>query len=324
MKLHYQYHSFDAWLKAFHGEKIQKIPLDTRAGCPNRDGTISSNGCTFCNPQGSGSGLSLKGLNLTEQWQFWREKFAQSDRLKNTHRFIAYMQSYSNTYGSIKKLRTTLNELQSLPLIAGLAIGTRPDCIDRDKLRLLASLPFKNTWIEFGVQSMHNTTLKHICRGHDVQCSIDAIMLAHEYGLKICVHLMAGLPHESPKDFLESVRKICTLPINGIKLHGLYVCHQTPLAQDFTVGNYVPMEMDTYVDLICDVLAIIPSHIIIHRLTSDPAEGELIAPKWASQKGHVVRSIDHLLQLQGRWQGCEADVPNSNPYQQNKGVPEHT
>lgn len=321
MKSHYSYHSFDAWLKSIHGKKVQKIPLDANAGCPNRDGTIAHTGCSFCNAQGSGSGLMNKGLNLREQWQFWLEKYANSVRHKNTQAFLAYMQSFSNTYGSAQRLENITNELIDLPNIAGLAIGTRPDCVDAEKIEILSRLPWNNTWIEYGVQSMHDRTLKRIYRGHSVQSSIDAIHLAHDYGLKVCVHLMAGLPGESREDFLETVQKVCTLPIDGIKMHGLYVCKGTPIAKDYAEGQYTPLLRDPYMDMIVEALCYIPSSIIIHRLTADPGSDELIAPEWVREKGSVILGIEEILYHQSLWQGCRADVTESNPYNKKQGIP---
>lgn len=315
MKLHYLYYSFDAWLKNQHKAKVQKISLDAHFGCPNRDGTIQFGGCTFCNAEGSGSGLMQKGLSISEQWQYWLEKFARSDRLKNTQNFLAYMQSYSNTYGSLEKLRSVTDELQNLNKCVGFSIGTRPDCVNDEKLALLSSLPFKTKWIEFGVQSMHNRTLKRIRRGHTAECSARAIQLAHDCGLTVCVHLMAGLPGENSKDFLQTVREVCSLPIDGIKFHGLYVCKNTPLAEDYLAGRYIPMEQESYVNLICDALCLVPSHIAIHRLTADAQnDEELMAPAWAKLKGHVVRGIEGLLFQEGKWQGCKNDVPGQNPF----------
>ncbi len=314
MKSHYLYYSFDAWLKNRHKAKVQKISLDAHAGCPNRDGTIQYGGCTFCNADGSGSGLMQKGLSLTKQWEYWLDKFSKSDRLKNTKNFLAYMQSYSNNYGCLEKLEKMTTELASLEKCVGFSIGTRPDCIDEEKLRLLASLPFQTKWIEFGIQSMHDETLKRIRRGHSVQCSVDAITRSRKYNLNVCVHLMAGLPGETKEDFLDTVREVCKLPVQGIKLHGLYVCKNTQLAKDCRANAYTPMEQEDYIRLICDALCIIPSNIAIHRLTADCHDEELIAPEWAKLKGHIVRGIEGLLFHEGKWQGCKNDVPFENPY----------
>ena len=301
MKLHYLYYSFDAWLKKQHHAKVQKISLDAHAGCPNRDGTISNGGCTFCDAKGSGSGLMENGLSLSEQWNFWLDKFSKSDRLKNTTHFLAYLQSFSNTYGSLAKLQKLTDELTSLEKCVGYSIGTRPDCVENEKLELLASL--------------HDKTLERIRRGHTAACSIDAIKRSHEHGLNVCVHLMAGLPNETKTDFLETVQRVCELPIQGIKLHGLYVCKNTQLANEYLDGSYIPMKQEEYVNLICDALCLIPSTIAIHRLTADCQDhDQLLAPEWAKLKGHIVRGIEGLLFQEGKWQGCKNDVPNENPY----------
>lgn len=315
MKLHYLYYSFDAWLKNQHHAKVQKISLDAHAGCPNRDGTISHGGCSFCDAKGSGSGLMDKGLSLKEQWNFWLDKFSKSDRLKNTTHFLAYLQSFSNTYGSLERLQQISNELTSLDKCVGYSIGTRPDCVEDEKLALLSSLPFATKWIEFGIQSMHDTTLERIRRGHSVACSVEAIKRSHEHGLNVCVHLMAGLPGETREDFLDTVKKVCELPIQGIKLHGLYVCKNTQLANEYMEESYIPMEQEDYVNLICDALCLIPSSIAIHRLTADCQDhDQLLAPEWAKLKGHIVRGIEGLLFQEGKWQGCKNDVPDENPY----------
>lgn len=314
MKLHYLYYSFDAWLKNAHKAKVQKISLDAYSGCPNRDGTISHGGCTFCNADGSGSGLMKHGLNLQEQWTYWKNKFAQSDRLKNTKHFLAYLQSYSNTYGNIKRLEELTNQLSTLNDCVGFSIGTRPDCIDDNKLSLLENLPFLTKWIEFGVQSMNDNTLKIINRGHTAEISKNAIIKSHQHNLNVCVHIMAGLPNETENDFLDTIKKVCELPIQGIKLHGLYVCKNTPLAHAYFEKKYTPLSQEQYINLICKALSIIPSPICIHRLTADPQQDELIAPEWAKLKGHIVREIETQLFQDGLWQGIKADVPLENPY----------
>ena len=296
------YTTLDAHLKQIFGQKVQKIPLDAGSDCPNRDGTLGRGGCVFCNAAGSGSGLS-GSLSLAEQWRYWRKKFSESDRLKNTKLFLAYIQSFTNTYGPARRLRDMIGELVDLPGIAGLSIGTRPDCVDEEKLAILAAAPWQETWIEFGVQSMNDATLLRINRGHDSVCSRRAITMAHDAGIKVCVHLMAGLPGETPTDFIETVRSVCRLPIEGIKLHGLYVCRGSLLEKDWAAGLYSPMAPETYIDTIAEAITLIPTHIILHRLTADPGKGELLAPEWASRKGDIVHGIEEALRLTGRRQG---------------------
>ncbi len=300
------YLSFDAHLKQVFGQKVQKIPLDAGSSCPNRDGTLGTGGCVFCNAAGSGSGL-FASMELHEQWRYWQDKFARSDRLKNTRLFLAYIQSFTNTYGPAERLRRIVSALNPLPGLAGLCIGTRPDCVDGEKLHILASAPWEETWIEFGVQSMNDATLRRINRGHDAACSAKAIEAAHEAGLKICVHLMAGLPGESPADFLETVKAVNALPIDGVKLHGLYVCRGSAISEDWAKGKYTPMTMEDYAETAAEALTLLRPDVIIHRLTGDPDRNELLAPDWASQKGSVVRRIEEILFHSGKRQG--SDLP---------------
>ena len=309
MKHSVRYHTLDAWLRSRHGEKVQKIPLDAGSSCPNRDGTLGVTGCTFCNAIGSGSGLG--GRPLAEQWEYWRTRFAASDRLKHTHLFLGYLQAFTNTYGPARRLARLLDELAALPGLVGVCVGTRPDCVDEEKMALLAAC----LWLELGVQSRHDATLTRIRRGHDAAASERAIRLAAAYGVKVCAHLMAGLPGETDEDFLDTVRWMAGLPIDGVKLHGLYVCRNTPLEEEWKAGLYRPGSQDGYVELVARALTLLPSGVVIHRLTGDPAPGELTAPDWALQKGQTIRKLDALLDSRDWWQGKQADAPNRNPWE---------
>ena len=306
-----RYHGFDMWLRSRHGEKVQKIPLDAGSSCPNRDGTIGRGGCTFCNAIGSGSGV--KGT-IAEQWTYWRQNFSKSDRLKHTRLFLGYLQAFTNTYGPPARLASLLDALEGLPGLAGVCVGTRPDCIDQEKLELLAARNWPELWLELGVQSCHDATLSRIHRGHDAKASKQAILLAAEYGIKVCAHLMAGLPGEKGGDFLESVRWLAGLPVEGVKLHGLYICRNTALESEWRQGLYLPLEQEEYALLTARALTLIPSTVVIHRLTGDPSPGELVAPEWALQKGQTVRTIDAIMEMNDWWQGKYADCPDANPW----------
>ena len=276
------WNSFSAYLRRLYGQRVQKIPLDAGATCPNRDGTLGREGCIFCNAAGSGTGL---GGPLAAQWDYWRAHFLAAGR---SSLFMAYLQSYSNTYGPLERLARLVDDIAALPDRAGLSVGTRPDCLDAEKAALLASLPGE-VWLELGVQTFHEATLRRIRRGHDVVCAERAIPLAAGAGLKVCVHLIAGLPGETDADFMASVRRLGELPVHGVKFHNLYVCQDTPLAEDFRAGRYVPMPQADYVRLMADTLDMLRPDILVHRLVADPAPGELLAPDWALEK--------HLTQL---------------------------
>ena len=314
MKNSIRYHTLDAWLRGRHGQKVQKIPLDAGCSCPNRDGTLGHNGCTFCNAIGSGSGRGE--ADLPRQWAYWRERFAASDRLKHTHLFMGYLQAFTNTYGPTERLGALLNNLRALPDLLGVCVGTRPDCLEDGKLDLLGeqAKTWPELWLEIGVQSKHDATMRRTNRGHDAACSEQAILRAASRGIKVCAHLMADMPGESPADFLDTVRWIAGLPVAGVKLHNLYVCADTPLERQWLDGEHHPMSQDDYAALVAEALRLLPSGIVIHRLTGDPAPGELAAPAWAGQKGQTLRLLDSFLDANDWWQGQCADVPDKNPW----------
>lgn len=283
--------------------RVRKIPLDAGFSCPNRDGSISSTGCIFCNGQGSGTGLGLAGLSIAEQW----EERCRPLRAKGTNIFIAYLQSFSNTYGPIGRLAAVLEELKGLPGLAGLAVGTRPDCVDGAKLALIAGAcrqqGWQERWIEFGVQSSNDSTLARINRGHGRAEAEEAIAAAHRAGLKVCVHLIAGLPGEGKKEFMESVAWASAQPIAGIKFHCLYVCRGTALAGLYSGGQYRPFTQAEYVEAVADALPLLRPEIVMQRITGDPAPGELVAPAWASESRDTTNKILAELIRRDSWQG---------------------
>lgn len=264
-----------------HGERVHKIPLDAGFSCPNRDGTLSAGGCVFCDPQGSGTGLGMRGLSLAEQWEARRSRLLA----RGVRRFIAYLQSFSNTYGPVSRLAAVLAELKALPDLTGIAVGTRPDCVDEEKIALIAreTADMAERWIEFGVQSANDATLLRINRGHDIACAGRAIAMAHKAGLKVCAHLIAGLPGENAEDFAESVRWLSRQPVAGVKFHGLYVCAGTALAQWHAQGRYEPLTRAAYVSQVADALPLLRPDIVVQRITGDAGSSELVAPAWAAQ-----------------------------------------
>ena len=279
------------WRRLF-GKRVQKIPLDAGATCPNRDGTLSVSGCTFCNAIGAGSGMGLAGMSIAEQWAYWREHFRHSTKAEL---FIAYLQSFSNTYGPPERLARLLDALRPLPDLAGLSVGTRPDCIDAEKAAMLAAMPCRENWLELGVQTFKDSTLQHINRGHDAACSVRAIKTAAAAGLSVCVHLMAGLPGENENDFLEAVRRINDLPVHGVKFHNTYICKNTALVREFMDGTFVPMEREPYIDLVVRALCMLRPDIVVHRIVADPSAEELLAPVWPLEKHQTVMAVERRM-----------------------------
>ncbi|MGJ3521648.1 TIGR01212 family radical SAM protein [Nitratidesulfovibrio sp. D1] len=303
-------HLLATYLRLRFGARVQKVPLDAGFSCPNRDGTLSRGGCVFCNPRGSGSGLGEDGLTLEEQWTVWTGRYA---RTRNAGLFIAYLQSFSNTYGPIDKLRHVLGALPALPGIVGAAVGTRPDCVDDERLDLVAALPLPEVWLELGLQSAHDATLARINRGHGAAASERAVRAAAARGLRVCAHLMAGLPGENARDFLATVDWVNWLPVHGVKFHGLYVCEHTALARQWRAGEYTPLEREEYADLMARALPRLRPEIVVQRLTGDPAGDELLAPDWAGDKRATTARIHELLAERDTWQGKDVagETPNT-------------
>jgi radical SAM protein (TIGR01212 family) len=291
------------------GMRLQKIVLDRPgASCPNRDAATGRSACVFCNPYGSGSGLADAAPDMLMQWEHWRAHYGAKARL-----FMAYFQSVTNTYGPVEELRALLALAETFPAIAGIAIGTRPDCVDDAKLDAIAACALPEVWLELGLQSAHDATLLRIRRGHDVAASERAIRLAAERGIKVCGHLMAGLPGEGAADFLDSIRWAAALPLAGIKLHNVYVARGAALERDYFAGAYVPLGQREYVDLAADALTLLPARMVIQRLLSDPAPDELVAPDWVRLKSRTHEAIHARLATRKEWQGCRHDALDGVP-----------
>lgn len=304
------WHTLSTYFRARLGGRVQKIPLDAGSRCPNRDGTLSRAGCIFCNEQGSGSGLGGQGVDIPSQWRLWQEKYA---RTEDSRRFIAYLQSFSNTYGPPGRLRRLLSEVARLPGNLGVSVGTRPDCLDEEKLDILAACPLSEVWLELGLQSAHDATLERINRHHSRTDAERAIRAADARGLKVCGHLMAGLPGEDADAFLRSVRWAAALPLAGIKLHSVYVCAGTELARQYASGTYAPPTKEAYVEMLASALPLLPARMVVHRLTGDPAPGELLAPDWTLDKRGVLATLHRSMHRRGLWQGCRADARQGRP-----------
>lgn len=307
----HRFYGLAARLRQSFGERVQKIPLDFGFTCPNRDGTISRKGCVFCSPEGAGSGLHSLAMTIPEQWAHWQEKLSQLYKAKL---YLAYLQSYSNTYCSYDELKCALDQLGGLPGLVGLCIGTRPDCLDDNKLALIKNLGLKETWLDLGLQSSNNATLKRINRGHTAEQFAEAVKMAHAQGLDVCAHLIAGLPGETTKEFLESVRFLNELPIAGIKFHNLFVGQGAPLKKIYDAGKYTPIEQDEYIEALVEAISILRTDIVIHRLKADAIPGELIAPEWVRMKRKVLNEIEKAMKAKKIWQGCaRPDAPDEPP-----------
>jgi radical SAM protein (TIGR01212 family) len=299
MKL--RYNDFNTYLRSLFGCRVQKITIDAGLSCPNRDGTVSTGGCIYCNTRGSGTGAISRGLSVSDQLLSGKKSLARRYKAK---KFIAYFQSFTNTYAPTDTLQRLYDEALGIEDIVGLSIGTRPDCVGEPVLDLLQDYAAKwLVWIEYGLQSASDSTLNFINRGHDVQCFKKAIAATQNRGIKICAHVILGLPHENRDDMLHTAKTIADLGIDGIKLHLLYVVKGTRLETLYQKGEYKCLEQHEYVDLVCDFLERIPYTMVIQRLTGDPHPEELVAPEWSLKKSETLAKISATLEKRDSRQG---------------------
>jgi hypothetical protein len=297
-KRYYDLKSF--WRNRF-GCKVYKLQIDAGFTCPNRDGTVLSGGCIYCD--GRGSRLRQAGPLPSVREQICRGKeYYRTHR--NAGKFIAYFQTFTNTYGPIEKLRALYDEALGEDDVIGLSVGTRPDCVPDDIIDLFQEYAeHSHVWLEFGLQSIHNRTLQYINRGHSVETYLDAVRRASEKNIHICTHIIVGLPEETPEDMLETARVIATLPIQGIKIHLLLALRGTKMGGLYEQGKIFLLAKNEYVRIVCDILEILPPEIVIQRLTADGYRDIFLAPQWAVNKMEVLNEIDKELERRNTFQG---------------------
>lgn len=296
-----RYNDLNTYLRSLFGCRVQKITVDAGLSCPNRDGTIAIGGCIYCNARGSGTGAHTRGLTITDQILQGKQSLLRRYKAK---KFLAYFQSFSNTYAPVDTLKELYDEALAIEDVVGLSIGTRPDCVDESVLELLQDYAEQHlVWIEYGLQSAKDKTLEVINRGHDVQCFEDAVRATVNRGIKICAHVILGLPGEARSDMLHTADTISDLGIDGLKLHLLYVISGTPMGALYRQGKYRCLEQQEYVDLVCDFLERIPPGMVIQRLTGDPHPEELVAPDWSRRKSETLQKINETLEKRDSWQG---------------------
>lgn len=297
-----RYYDFNTYLKANFGQRIHKITVDAGFTCPNRDGSISAGGCIYCNDKGSGNGFYARGISITHQLE--HAKVYIIKRYKAT-KFLAYFQAYTNTYAPLSKLKSIYDEALAVQDIIGLSIGTRPDCVPDNVLDLFGTYARTHmVWMEYGLQSAHDRTLKRINRGHDRACFVDAVARSRKRGLKVCAHVILGLPGESQAEMLATADFLAELKLDGVKLHLLYVIKDTPLARMYQTGEYNCLTMHEYAETVGLFLARLPENTVIQRLTADPHPAELVAPEWAMQKKAIRQTIDTFMFQENLIQGC--------------------
>lgn len=296
------YISLSDYLKNKYGTKVYKLSLSTGCTCPNRDGTISYGGCIFCSEGGSGD-FAATGMDLDEQIAYAREKVdgkISSKIPEEERKYIAYFQSFTNTYGDEAYLFDLFKRVLDYPLIVGLSIGTRPDCLSDKMIAFLSKLnKKKEVWVELGLQTIHENTARLINRGYDLPVFEDAYKRLTDAGLKVVVHVILGLPGESDDDIIETVKYLAALTptLFGIKLQLLHVLKGTKLAAMYEKEPFRIYELDEYCEIVGRCLMALPKETVIHRLTGDGPKKLLIAPLWSGNKKLVMNTMRSYISL---------------------------
>lgn len=285
-----EYYSLNQYLQDTFGQKIYKISLDGGFTCPNRDGTLDTRGCIFCSQAGSGEFAQSRKDSITQQIEKGKERL--KDKIENG-KYIAYFQAFTNTYAPVERLRELYEEAISHPDIAVLSIATRPDCLSEKILLLLQDLNAKKpVWVELGLQTIHESSAVYIRRGYPLSVYDEAVKNLKRIGVQVTVHVILGLPGETPEQMKETVSYVGKSGVNGIKLQLLHVIKGTDLEKDYQTGKFRTLEMDEYVNLVADCIALLPPNIVIHRLTGDGDRKTLVAPLWSLDKKRVLNAIN--------------------------------
>jgi radical SAM protein (TIGR01212 family) len=296
-----RYLPFSQHLKEMFGERVYKIGIDAGFTCPNRDGTLGAGGCIYC--YGNRADQHLVDRSSIKA-QIDAGKTALVQRY-NAHKFLAYFQSFTNTYAKPDVLEALYQAALEEDGIVGLSIGTRPDCVDEQVLDVIEELARQSyLWVEYGLQSVHNTTLRVIHRRHGFADFLDAVARTkRRQGIRICVHVILGLPGETRADMVETARTLSELHIDGVKIHSAHVLKGTELERMYLNGEYQPPERDEYIELVCDFLEHLAPEIIIHRLVGDAPRSRYVAPEWCLNKSEALRAIDTELERRNSHQG---------------------
>lgn len=296
-----RYYDLKSYWRNRFGCTVYKLPIDAGFTCPNRDGAIATGGCLYCD--GRGSRLRQEGP-LPAVGEQIRRGQAYYRQQRQAGKFIAYFQTFTNTYGPCEKLQELYDEALAQKDVIGLSIGTRPDCVSEEVLELLAGYSRRaHIWLEFGLQSIHDRTLAAINRGHNYQQFLDAIARTAGRNILICAHVIVGLPGESRADVLATAEALAALPIDGIKIHLLLALRGTVLGELQAKGQLAMIEKEEYVQTVCDMLELLPPAMVIQRLTADGYRDIFLAPAWAAAKMEVLNAIDRELEIRGTFQG---------------------
>jgi len=299
------YNDYNTYLKNKYGCKIYRIGLDAGFTCPNRDGTKGTLGCIYCDDSGSRSPYAKAGSAINDQLD---KRIKYLKEKKQAEKFIAYFQAFTNTYAPLDKLKSIYDTVLPFKEIVGISIGTRPDAVDKDKLALIASYKERyEVWIEYGLQSSIDSTLKLLNRGHTLNDFIETSKLTKEAGILQCAHIIIGLPGESRTDIIKTAEILNELNVDGVKIHPLHVLRKSALEKMYNNKEIKILDEAEYAELVCDFLENLSGGIIIQRLTGQGTSESHIAPSWATDKTRTLKMIDKIFEKRGSFQGSKKE-----------------
>ncbi|MBN1355766.1 TIGR01212 family radical SAM protein [bacterium] len=284
--------TFNRYLQNRFGERVQRVPVHAGMTCPNRDGTLGRDGCIYCENRSFHS-FRTSGKSLEDQI---RDGMDRAKRRYGARKFLVYFQTFTNTYAPIESLRDLYSTACAFPDVLGLMIGTRPDCLSEEVLDLLTEFDRRTmVWLEIGMQSRHNRTLRLIRRGHDFAATTDAVNRIHSRNLPVAVHLILGLPGETVEDMVETGKAAAELSIDGVKLHHLHAVKGTELERMWRAGQWTPLSETEYIRAAAAVLAQLPAETVVMRLVGECPDDLLVAPKWTWSKHRIRKEIEKEL-----------------------------
>ncbi|MHC5268522.1 TIGR01212 family radical SAM protein [Enterococcus sp. LJL98] len=298
-----RYHSWNYALRQTFGDKIFKVPIDGGFDCPNRDGTVAHGGCTFCSVSGSGDMIVAPEDPIPVQ--FTKEIEMRHRKWPGVKQYIVYFQNFTNTHAPVAVIKERFEQVVNLPGVVGLAIGTRPDCLPDEVVDYLAELNERlYLWVELGLQTTFESTSQRINRAHDYETYLEGVQKLRRHHIRVCTHLINGLPGETPEMMEENVRRtILDSDIQGIKIHLLHLMRNTRMLRDYHMGGLQLLTQQAYTEIVCNQLEMIPKEIIIHRLTGDAPRETLVGPMWSLNKWEVLNGIDQELLRRQSYQG---------------------
>jgi radical SAM protein (TIGR01212 family) len=306
-----RYNAYGAWLKQHFGSRVYKVSVDGGFTCPNRDGLVARGGCTYCD----NDSFRARGVTARESIETQvRKGIAFLAERYQAEKFLVYWQHYTNTYASVERLRDLYTRSLSVdPRVVGFSIGTRPDCVEDEKLDMLCELAGRHfVNLEYGLESIYDSTLKRLNRGHDRRCFEDAVRRTQQRGLSICAHVILGFPGETPEEMLAYADYLNRLSISFLKIHHLHVVRHTVLGREYLANPFRTFRYTEWIEFVCDLLERLSPGIVVQRLYGWAPDDELIAPRWDKSKAEILRDIQAELERRDSWQGKKCGATNEH------------